>query len=149
MKDIQAMYGLSYLLIAHNLATVRYMSNAVAIMYLWLIEFPLRRGEAWAWWLLLISGVVGFASFLTSLGYGYLDTWHGTGTLLLIPVFATGLLLSRRLLRGDAGVDVVRSAARGAVRIPRIAGERRREPAGAQVRIDAAARQRHAVAASG
>jgi oligopeptide/dipeptide ABC transporter ATP-binding protein len=34
LKDIQARYGLSYLLIAHNLATVRYMSHAVAIMYL-------------------------------------------------------------------------------------------------------------------
>jgi oligopeptide/dipeptide ABC transporter ATP-binding protein len=34
LKDIQATFGLSYLLIAHNLATVRYMSHAVAIMYL-------------------------------------------------------------------------------------------------------------------
>ncbi len=34
LKDIQASHGLSYLLIAHNLATVRYMSHAVAIMYL-------------------------------------------------------------------------------------------------------------------
>jgi oligopeptide transport system ATP-binding protein len=34
LKDIQSAYGLSYLLIAHNLATVRYMSHAVAIMYL-------------------------------------------------------------------------------------------------------------------
>jgi oligopeptide transport system ATP-binding protein len=34
LKDIQTQYGLSYLLIAHNLATVRYMSHAVAIMYL-------------------------------------------------------------------------------------------------------------------
>jgi oligopeptide/dipeptide ABC transporter ATP-binding protein len=34
LKDIQTRYGLSYLLIAHNLATVRYMSHAVAIMYL-------------------------------------------------------------------------------------------------------------------
>jgi oligopeptide/dipeptide ABC transporter ATP-binding protein len=34
LRDIQAEYGLSYLLIAHNLATVRYMSHAVAIMYL-------------------------------------------------------------------------------------------------------------------
>src|SRR5438552_2437521 len=34
LKDIQSRYGLSYLLIAHNLATVRYMSHAVAIMYL-------------------------------------------------------------------------------------------------------------------
>ena len=34
LKDIQTEYGLSYLMIAHNLATVRYMSHAVAIMYL-------------------------------------------------------------------------------------------------------------------
>ncbi len=34
LRDIQTTYGLSYLMIAHNLATVRYMSHAVAIMYL-------------------------------------------------------------------------------------------------------------------
>src|SRR4029079_17230603 len=34
LRDIQTRYGLSYLMIAHNLATVRYMSHAVAIMYL-------------------------------------------------------------------------------------------------------------------
>ena len=34
LRDLQQKYGLSYLMIAHNLATVRYMSHAVAIMYL-------------------------------------------------------------------------------------------------------------------
>jgi oligopeptide/dipeptide ABC transporter ATP-binding protein len=34
LKDLQRAYGLTYLMIAHNLATVRYMSDAVAIMYL-------------------------------------------------------------------------------------------------------------------
>ena len=34
LKDLQAEYNLSYLVIAHNLATVRYMSHTVAIMYL-------------------------------------------------------------------------------------------------------------------
>jgi oligopeptide/dipeptide ABC transporter ATP-binding protein len=34
LRDLQQQYGLSYLMIAHNLATVRYMSHAVAIMYL-------------------------------------------------------------------------------------------------------------------
>ncbi len=34
LKDLQTKHHLSYLLIAHNLATVRYMSHAVAIMYL-------------------------------------------------------------------------------------------------------------------
>ena len=34
LKDLQTEYNLSYLVIAHNLATVRYMSHTVAIMYL-------------------------------------------------------------------------------------------------------------------
>ncbi|OGN94553.1 MAG: peptide ABC transporter substrate-binding protein [Chloroflexi bacterium RBG_13_51_18] len=34
LKDLQIQYNLSYIVIAHNLATVRYMSHSVAIMYL-------------------------------------------------------------------------------------------------------------------
>jgi oligopeptide transport system ATP-binding protein len=34
LKDLQIQYNLSYLVIAHNLATVRYMSHKIAIMYL-------------------------------------------------------------------------------------------------------------------
>lgn len=34
LKDLQGQFNLSYLVIAHNLATVRYMSHSVAIMYL-------------------------------------------------------------------------------------------------------------------
>ena len=34
LKDLQGQYNVSYLVIAHNLATVRYMSHTVAIMYL-------------------------------------------------------------------------------------------------------------------
>lgn len=72
---------------------------AIATLDLWLAEFPLRQGERWAWWTLLISGVLGFGSFLTYLGYGYLDTWHGVATLALFPCFGAGLWLSRRHLR--------------------------------------------------
>jgi oligopeptide/dipeptide ABC transporter ATP-binding protein len=40
LKDLQAEYGVSYLLIAHNLATVRYLSHRVAVMYLGqIVEF--------------------------------------------------------------------------------------------------------------
>jgi hypothetical protein len=76
---------------------------AVGLLYTYLVCFPLRRGEAWAWWLLALSGAAGFLSFLAYLGYGYLDTWHGIGTALLLPVFAVGLVRSRRLV-GDTGM---------------------------------------------
>lgn len=34
LKDLQDRFGMAYLLIAHNLATVRYLSHTVAVMYL-------------------------------------------------------------------------------------------------------------------
>ena len=70
----------------------------VGVLYAYLVLFPLRQGQVWAWWLLAISGSVGFVSFLAYLGYGYLDTWHGLGTGLLLPVFVIGLLRARRLV---------------------------------------------------
>ena len=73
---------------------------AVGLCYFWLMEFPLRDGHAWAWWLLLVSGTIGFATFLAYLAYGYLDLWHAVATLILVPCFLVGLLRSRlRLLR--------------------------------------------------
>lgn len=72
---------------------------ALSVLYLWLIHFPLRDGEPWAWWALLVSNALGFLSFLTYLGFGYLDTWHGLATLLLLPIFAAGLSLSYPALR--------------------------------------------------
>jgi hypothetical protein len=83
---------------------------AVGVMYTYLVLFPLRQGQAWAWWLLAISGSAGFLSFLTYLGYGYLDTWHGLGTALLLPVFVVGLLRSRRLVGQLANPMVLLSA---------------------------------------
>ncbi len=65
---------------------------AIATLYLWLAAFPLRQRQAWAWWLLVVSGGVGFGSFLCYLGYGYLDTWHGAATLALLPIFIIGMI---------------------------------------------------------
>jgi hypothetical protein len=67
---------------------------ALGLLYGWLTDGPLRRGEAWAWQLLLGSGAFGFASFFAYLGYGYLDTWHGLATLALVPCFLFGLVRS-------------------------------------------------------
>ncbi|MCE9531094.1 MAG: hypothetical protein K8T89_08215 [Planctomycetes bacterium] len=67
---------------------------AIGMLYQWLTTVPLRQGQAWAWRLLLVSGVVGFGSFFAYLGYGYLDTWHGLATLALLPCFVIGLIRS-------------------------------------------------------
>ena len=77
---------------------------ALSVLYLWLIHFPLRARRPWAWWTLLLSNALGFASFLTYLGFGYLDTWHGLATLLLLPCFALGLALSYRTLDRPRGI---------------------------------------------
>jgi len=82
---------------------------AVAILYLWLAAGPLREGERWAWWAFAVSGCAGFISFLAYLGYGYLDTWHGTATLALLPVFLMGLLRTSK----DARVRPCRTSALG------------------------------------
>jgi len=71
---------------------------AVGILYLWLAAFPIRAGQAWAWWLFAMSGSAGFASFLAYLGTGYLDTWHGVATLGLLALFLGGLARTFRLL---------------------------------------------------
>ena len=83
----------------HDRLTFGGVLVAIGILYLWLIELPLKRGEAWAWWTLAASGGAGFASFLSYLGYGYLDTWHGVATLGLLPLFAAGLARTRDLRR--------------------------------------------------
>jgi len=84
---------------------------AIGTMYLWLTQFPLRRGESWAWWAIAASGAAGFLSFLAYLGYGYLDTWHGMATIALAPIFVGGLWMTRTLRHERLG-PAPRSAGR-------------------------------------
>ena len=71
---------------------------AIGTLYLWLVSFPLRRGEEWAWWTLLLSGAIGFLSFLSYLLYGYLDSWHAVATAGLLPLFLAGIWKTHSLL---------------------------------------------------
>lgn len=71
---------------------------ATGTLYLWLIAFPLPRGESWAWLTLLLSGSVGFLSFFAYLIYGYLDWWHAVASLGLLPLFLLGLWKTRALI---------------------------------------------------
>jgi hypothetical protein len=86
---------------AHDRAAFGGTLIAIAVMDLWLIRVPLAAGRAWAWWTLALAGAVGFLSFLTYLGTGYLDTWHGMATLVLLPIYALGLAASRPTLREE------------------------------------------------
>lgn len=76
---------------------------AIGSAYWWLSEFPLRQRLPWAWWAYAVSGFFGFGSFLAYLGYGYLDSWHGVATLLLLPVFLIGLWRSWSTLGQPVG----------------------------------------------
>lgn len=84
---------------------------AVGLLYLWLALVPLSAGQAWAWWTFFLSGLVGFASFFAYLGYGYLDTWHGVGSLVMLPCFLFGLVFSWRGLAGPKGIRCLISPA--------------------------------------
>jgi hypothetical protein len=77
---------------------------AVGLLYTWLAEFPLKNKEAWAWYVFVFSGLVGFGSFLTYLGYGYIDTWHGVATLLLLPFYVGGVIRSYSLVKETANL---------------------------------------------
>jgi hypothetical protein len=71
---------------------------AMAVVYLWLIAVPVRQGERWAWRLVAITGLIGFASFVAYVGSGYIDGWHATAASGLLAVFLPGLVLTRRHL---------------------------------------------------
>jgi hypothetical protein len=105
-QDVHALgFDARQLAAAANIRVVHFMFHdrvafggtllAIGFAYWYLAEFPLRAGDAWAWWTYCVSGLCGFASFLAYLSYGYLDTWHGIATLFLLPVFLIGIWRAR------------------------------------------------------
>jgi hypothetical protein len=76
---------------------------AVGFLYVWLARWPLARGEAWAFWTLALSGLVGFGSFLSYLQFGYLDLLHLWATLVELGLFSLGLGLAWRTLPEKLG----------------------------------------------
>lgn len=59
----------------HDRVTLAGTMASIGILYLALAA-AIRAGWPWARRALLLSGTVGFASFLLFLGYGYLDPLH-------------------------------------------------------------------------
>ncbi len=105
--DPRALCGINQCRIVHFMFHDRFSFGgtliAIGTLYLWLVQFPLRRGEEWAWWVFAVSGATGFTSFLCYLGYGYLDTWHGMATLGLLPLYLGGMWKTRALRRTRIG----------------------------------------------
>lgn len=94
-RDLCALHGCRIVhFMIHDRVSFGGAVTAIGLLYLWLVESPLRREQAWAWWGLLLSGSLGFGSFFAYLGYGYLDSWHGLATLALLPCFVFGLIAS-------------------------------------------------------
>ena len=89
---------------AHDRAAFGGTLIAISVLYLWLVRSPLAEGRAWAWWLLAVGGGLGFVSFLSYLGTGYLDTWHGLATVVLLPMFVLGLVRSHVHLDPPGGI---------------------------------------------
>jgi hypothetical protein len=109
-NDLCALHGCRIVhFMVHDRASFGGVILAISLLYLWLVEFPLRDGAAWAWWTILLSGGIGFGSFLAYVGYGYLDVWHGVATLALLPTFVIGLVWSRGHLVGPRGPASIRS----------------------------------------
>lgn len=82
----------------HDRAAFGGVLLAIGSIYMWLAYYPLANGRPWAWMAFAVSGLLGFGSFLLYIGYGYFDQWHGIATILLLPIFAIGLLQSRNRL---------------------------------------------------
>ena len=113
-RDLCALHGCRIVhFMIHDRVSFGGALVGVGLLYFWLAASPLRRGQAWAWWVLALTGGVGFGSFLSFLAYGYLDAWHGVATLVLLPCFLLGLARSRTTLaRPDGLVCLLRPSVR-------------------------------------
>ena len=60
----------------HDRVTLSGTMFAVAILYLFLSWYGIRRGHHWAMVAVMVSALVGFATFFSFLGFGYFDPFH-------------------------------------------------------------------------
>lgn len=84
---------------AHNRVSFGGALLVVGLLYIWLAHNPIRRGEPWAWWTLLLSGTAGVGSYFSFLSGSYIDLWHGLGTVFIAALLGLGLGLSKFTLQ--------------------------------------------------
>jgi hypothetical protein len=111
-RDLCAVHGCRVVhFMVHDRASFGGVVLAVGLLYLWLIVVPLREQAAWAWWTVVLSGIVGFASFLAYIGYGYLDVWHAAATLVMLPCFLFGAVRTWLELNRPRGLAAMLTSA--------------------------------------
>jgi dihydroorotate dehydrogenase len=76
---------------AHDRVTLAGTMISIGVLYGQLALHGMRRGAGWAREAVLVSAVVGFASFFLFLGFGYFDPLHALVSVLLLPLFAFGM----------------------------------------------------------
>lgn len=69
----------------HDRVTLSGTMLAVAVLYLSLSWYGIRRGSHWAMVTVLVSALTGFGSFFLFLGFGYFDPFHAFVTAIMFP----------------------------------------------------------------
>lgn len=77
--------------LAHDRVSLAGAMMAIAVMYLGLSVFGIRRGLHWAQQSVFVSAFAGFATFFLFLGYGYFDPFHAFVTNVLLQFLLLGL----------------------------------------------------------
>lgn len=81
---------------AHDRMTLAGTMISIGIVYLMLAGFGIRKRLHWARQAVLYSAATGFLSFFLFLGFDYFDPLHALVSLLIFPLFAVGMMGTRR-----------------------------------------------------
>ena len=76
----------------HDRVTLAGTMLSIGTLYAMLAWHGVRRGQHWAWNSIRWSALVGFLSFFLFLLYGYFDALHALASVLLLPLFALGIV---------------------------------------------------------
>jgi dihydroorotate dehydrogenase len=77
----------------HDRITLAGTMVSLSILYLALSLFGSRRGHHWGQRAVTVSACVGFATFFSFLGFGYLDPFHAFVAVILFQLFIQTLVL--------------------------------------------------------
>jgi dihydroorotate dehydrogenase len=85
----------------HDRVTLAGTMLSLGILYTQLALHGIRSGVHWAWLAMVVSCLVGFASFFLFLGFGYFDPLHAVVAVILFLFFLAGLRRPASEARGN------------------------------------------------